>query len=324
MSFYGNVFYEFKNLFQKFKFINTGLDNSAVDINTLNSTVNGTTATENWDTLHIESGNRWIGLQSMPESGTHKGVNIFHRAPGGDVTATPTFALTNNTGTQLAADQAFETISLDIDSAGHVAKVNKITYQLPDSEAIVNNGLTSYYDDGGVSVNCAKVDGDDVVELVPGQEIDFATLQLNKKGLVSGFSHKTYKLPMSDAEKDYSELQERVGIAEETLENLVTTIPETYATIESTGSVDNFYIDPEGVENKFDSIAQGIGNLEQSSTLITGAESNTVSVSEQLTKLYEIIMQKTAEVSTFATAIEGLQARVKLLEKQVEELSATE
>lgn len=324
MSFYGNVFYEFKNLFQKFKFINTGLDNSTVDINTLNSTVNGTTATENWDTLHIESGNRWIGLQSMSESGTHKGVNIFHRAPGGDITATPTFSLTNTTGIQLAADQAFETISLDIDSAGHVAEVNKITYQLPDSDAIVDNGLTSYYDDGGVSVDCAKVDSDDVVELVPGQEIDFATLQLNKKGLVSGFSHKTYKLPMSDAEKDYSELQERVGIAEETLENLVTTIPETYATIESTGSVDNFYTNSESVENKFDSIAQGIGNLEQSSTLIVGEESNTVSVSEQLTKLYEIIMQKTAEVSTFATAIEGLQARVKLLEKQVEELSATE
>jgi hypothetical protein len=62
MSFYGNVFYEFKNLFQKFKFINSGLNNNAVDLNVLNSTVNGTTATENWDTLHIESGNQWIGL----------------------------------------------------------------------------------------------------------------------------------------------------------------------------------------------------------------------------------------------------------------------
>ena len=323
MSFYGNVFYEFKNLFQKFKFINTGLDNSAVDINTLNSTVNGTTATENWDTLHIESGNRWIGLQSMPESGTHKGVNIFHRAPGGDITATPTFALTNTTGTQLAADQGFETISLDIDSAGHVAGVNKITYQLPDSDAIVDNGLTSYYDDGGVSVDCAKVDGDDVVELVPGQEIDFATLQLNKKGLVSGFSHKTYKLPMSDAEKDYSELQERVGLAEETLGTLVTTLPETYATIAGTGTTNDFYSNPEMVEDKFVSITQGIGNLESSSSVITG-ETTALPISDQLITLYEIIAQKTAEVSTFATAIEGLQARVKLLEKQVEELSATE
>lgn len=323
MSFYGNVFYEFKNLFQKFKFINTGLDNSTVDINTLNSTVNGTTATENWDTLHIESGNRWIGLQSMPESGTHKGVNIFHRAPGGDITATPTFSLTNTTGIQLAADQAFETISLDIDSAGHVARVNKITYQLPDSDAIVNNGLTSYYDDGGVSVDCAKTDGDDVVELVPGQEIDFATLQLNKKGLVSGFSHKTYKLPMSDTEKDYSELQERVGLAEETLGTLVTTLPETYATIAGTGTTNDFYSNPEMVEDKFVSITQGIGNLESSSLVITG-EHAALPISDQLITLYEIIAQKTAEVSTFATAIEGLQARVKLLEKQVEELSATE
>jgi hypothetical protein len=45
MSFYGNVFYEFKNLFQKFKFLNSGLDESNIDIDTLNSTVNGTVAT---------------------------------------------------------------------------------------------------------------------------------------------------------------------------------------------------------------------------------------------------------------------------------------
>lgn len=322
MSFYGNVFYEFKNLFQKFKFLNSGLDESNINIDTLNSTVNGTVATQNWDTLHIDTGNRWIGLQSMPENGAQKGVTIFHRAPGGTTSAEASFApFSEGDATVLNADQKFETLSLNVDSAGHVASVGKVAYQLPSSADIVNAGLTSYYDSRGIEVECAKAEGEgDVIELVPGQEIDFTTLNLTSKGIVSGFSSQTYKLPMSDSEKDYADLSERVEQAEITLGELVENIPTTYSTIESVGVVDDLYSTPPE-ENKFASITQGIGNLQQSSALITNDNETVVPISEQLIQLYNIVAQKTAEVATFATAIEGLQARVRLLESQIEELT---
>lgn len=328
MSFYGNVFYEFKNLFQKFKFLNTGAESATVDPALINSSVHGTTATQNWDTLHIESGNHWIGLSSLPEDGNHKGVQLFHTAPmTNPAELHSSFVPTETAGTVLKADQAFETIALKVDAAGHIADVETKIYQLPNSHDMVQAGLEQYHYDV-LSRSCIKAkdepDGGAMVELSPGQELEALSLNFTDKGLLTGFTTRTYKLPMSDAEKDYSEMQERMTQAEETLTELVEEIPNTYTTIAATGVVDDFYTNPEEQAEKFESITKAIGNLETSSQLMFPEETHVENLSAQIAKLYDIITQKTAEVSTFATAIEGLQARVKLLEKQVEELSTTE
>lgn len=328
MSFYGNVFYEFKNLFQKFKFLNDGADNAKVDFTTVESGDSGTVATQNWDTLHMISGNHWIRLSELPTAGTRKGVQLFHAAPNTtSVKVHNTFAPTETEGVVLKADQAFETVSFNVDPAGHIAGVKTTTYQLPDSHEMVQAGLEKYHYDI-LSRQCIKAkdepEGGGLVELTPGQELEVLSLNYTDKGLLTDFTTRTYKLPMSDAEKDYAEMQERMTQAEKTLTELVEEIPNTYTTIADTGVVDDFYTNPEEQDEKFESITKAIGNLEASSQLMFPEATHVENLSAQIEKLYDIITQKTAEVSTFATAIEGLQARVKLLEKQVEELSATE
>jgi hypothetical protein len=146
---------------------------------------------------------------------------------------------------------------------------------------MVNAGLNDNHDDGlgkDVLMASGEDDNSDYVELTPGQEIDVLKFTVSKKGIIETFSTKKYKLPMSDTEKDYSEMQERMGKAESTLEELVTSIPETYATIADTGTTNDFYSNPETVEDKFVSVTQGIGNLERSSSVIAG-ENTALSIS---------------------------------------------
>jgi hypothetical protein len=61
MSFYGNVFYEFAQLFRHFMFKNSGYNNNTIVTTKPKDTE--AIAQERWDILTMDTGNRWIILQ---------------------------------------------------------------------------------------------------------------------------------------------------------------------------------------------------------------------------------------------------------------------
>lgn len=325
MSFYGNVFYEFKNLFQKFKFLNTGLIEDNVNIPTTNSTVNGTTATQNWDTLHIESGNRWIGLSSMDEGGNHKGVTIFHRPPGGTSTTYSSFIPGDQNGMQLSPEQGFSTLAFALDNAGHVSNVETVSYQLPAAVDIVNKGLTTYHG-GGAFKACIKAEGEEEsaedVTLTPGQKLEILQLNVTDKGIVSGFTTRNYILPMSDTEKDYAEVIDRLGNVELTVNDMVDNIPKTYATIANVGVVEDLYNPNSEEENKFITLTSSIGNLEKSTAQLDSSAANTLSVAEQITKVASIANQAEATAVSYGLSIKYLESEIENLKNEVASLKA--
>lgn len=157
---------------------------------------------------------------------------------------------------------------------------------------MVNAGLNDNHDDGlgkDVLMASGEDDNSDYVELTPGQEIDVLKFTVSKKGIIETFSTKKYKLPMSDTEKDYSEMQERMGKAESTLEELVTSIPETYATINKVGIIDDVYNPDSSQTEYFASITKAIGNLEASSAAISGENTRVYSAADQLTAMNQLI-----------------------------------
>lgn len=325
MSFYGNVFYEFKNLFQKFKFINTGLNNERVGLDTINSTANGTTATENWDTLHIESGNRWIGLQSMNEDGSHKGVTIFHRAPGVEGEVHSSFRPVESEGTVLNADQSFDTMSIKVDNSGHVSTVDYVTYKLPSAKGIVESGLDTQFS-GGTHKSCFSANGEeDGVEdviLEPGQIIKALSLDVTEKGIISGFTSRNYKLPMSDTEKDYTEVTGRLDEVEKTVSDLVENVPKTYATIENVGSISDLYQPDNEDENKFKSIAQSIGNLERSTEVLDPELIGVLPVADQIQLIASIAKGAEATALSYGLSIKYLESEIDRLQKEIDALKA--
>jgi hypothetical protein len=61
MSFYGNVFYEFAQLFRNFVFKNNGFNKTTLVTNKPADAE--AVAQERWDILTMDTGNRWIVLQ---------------------------------------------------------------------------------------------------------------------------------------------------------------------------------------------------------------------------------------------------------------------
>lgn len=325
MSFYGNVFYEFKNLFQKFKFINTGLNDERVGLDTINSTVNGTTATQNWDTLHIESGNRWIGLQSMDENSLHKGVTIFHRAPGIEGETHNSFTPVEKEGTVLNAEQSFDTMSIKVDNSGHVSAVDYATYKLPSAKGIVESGLDTQFS-GGTHRSCFSADGEEEgvedVILEPGQTIKALSLNVTEKGIISGFTSRNYKLPMSDTEKDYAEVTGRLDDVEKTASDLVENVPKTYATIETVGSISDLYQPNNEDENKFKSIAQSIGNLERSTEALDPELVGVLPVADQIRLVASIANSAEATALSYGLSIKYLESEIVRLQNEIDALKA--
>lgn len=320
MSFYGNVFYEFERLFFKFKFLNS--DNDNVEIEPADS-VNGTEATERWDTLHIDAGNRWIKMASMDEGSTRKGVTIFHAAAGGDTTYEKDIISPimleegENSDIQLDNNQAFEVPTVVYDNAGHIVSMDTKIYQLPD------NSLTEYFEDGA-EANGFQVDSstdmsdEDYTILAPGEKVVVDCLKLTSNGIVESIDKKYFKMPASDAEKDFTDLKDRMEIVEETLEE----IPETYASLQLTGSIDDLY-NESGViadDNKFTSLTAAMGDLETSKNTVTGSQmlAQSMPIADQIIKVYELA---SGVNQALGNRISTMDARIEELEKKIKELS---
>jgi hypothetical protein len=132
MSFYGTVFYEFERLFFKFKFKNALDNEDTTDLRSIDS-VDGITATERWDTFHIDTGNRWIKLASMDEGGERKGVTLFHAEAGPAKQEQSAMELIElekeeTPDVRLGIHQAFKVPSIVYDNAGHIVSTNTTTY----------------------------------------------------------------------------------------------------------------------------------------------------------------------------------------------------
>lgn len=329
MSFYGTVFYEFERLFFKFKFQNVEDTVDTVDINALDS-VDGITATERWDTFHIHSGNRWIKLTSMPEGGEVKGLILSHAAAGPAKEETipfePIELEEGETATVLDATQAFKVPTITYDNAGHIVSAETSKYQLPDPTEVVQSGMTDYFeeplDKQGIEHSIEVPEDPEaagVVVLEPGQIVATTKLSISEKGTVTKVEDVLYKMPASDAEQDFAELSERMDAVEETLEE----IPETYATLELTGAIDELYR-PEGEsavgsEDRFVSLTTALGNLEDSKLTISPTENLTksMSVSEQLIAIYKLA---SGVNEALGNRISTLDAKIKELEKEIETL----
>lgn len=327
MSFYGSVFYEFERLFFKFKFKNVADDVDTVDLRDIDST-DGITATERWDTFHIDSGNRWIKLATMPEGGERKGVTLFHAEAGPSKHEQSTMEVCEleegqTPDVNLGAHQVFKVPTIAYDNAGHIVSADTTIYQLPDPNEVVSDGMEKHFDEDvspqGFEHEYEKFPDDDesYVVLEPGQPVVVNKFLISDKGIVTGVEPVFYKMPASDAEQDFAELSERMDAAEETLE----AIPETYATIESTGTIADLYyggmdtaINP---SERFASLALAIGNIEESGREITGNIRDIPSVASQLKTTHELT---TALSLTTSTAIGELTKKVEDLVRRVEAL----
>ncbi len=331
MSFYGTVFYEFERLFYKFKFKNAADTVDNVDLREIDS-VDGTVATERWDTFHIDGGNRWIKLASMPEDDERKGVTIFHGAAGGTQTTVdaiePQEVDEENPITpdvQLEAQQCFKVPTISYDNAGHIAEVTTKIFQMPDPQKVIEQGMPIHFEDGPVTPQGFEHESEEFPEeeeayvvLEPGQKVVVNKLIVSEQGVITGVEPVYYKMPASKSEQDFAEFAERL----ETIEEFVEEVPTIYATQELTGSTDDLYYDSteSAVDdiNRFASIATAIGNIEESNRKITGEYRTAGSLTQQLIAVYELASSINASLTNLLSQQD---ARIQALEREVEELT---
>ena len=324
MSFYGTVFYEFERLFYKFKFKNVADTEDTVDLRDIDST-DGVIATERWDTFHIDSGNRWIKLATMPEDGQRKGVTIFHADAGPTKESFSTMNLVDlaegqQPDVELDIHQAFNVPTVSYDNAGHVTGIENTLYRLPEPQKIITDGMMSQFDSditpqGFEHEGEFPADDAEYVVLEPGQPVAVTRFLVNDKGVVTGVEPVYYKMPASDAEQDFAELDQRMDEAEAQL----TTIFSDFAPYAITGMPGDLY-DEGSTVNKAETITQAIGNIEDSNYEIFRDRNNVASLAAQLKQVFQVASAVSVSSSTaigeLATRVDELTARVEALEKQ--------
>ena len=136
-SFYGNVFYEFGQLFHRFCFKNKGKNSEDVPKDNIADQFEKT-AQERWDILEFSTGNKWIGLKENKD-----GVEIFHNKPGQEKTNTSGFSPVNQSDeafTPLTSGGKFSTYDLKFDTTGHLASAIKKNYILPSGQINIGTG----------------------------------------------------------------------------------------------------------------------------------------------------------------------------------------
>ena len=327
MSFYGTVFYEFERLFFKFKFKNAADTIDTVDLNSIDS-IDGITATERWDTFHIDGGNRWIKLASMDEGGERKGVTIFHAEAGPAKHSFSTMDLKEldegeSPDVELGIHQAFNIPTLSYDNAGHITGIENTLYRLPEPQQVVTDGMESFFEEDvtlqGFEHEWEFPEEEEAYEtLAPGQPVAVTRFLVNDKGVITGTEPVFYKMPASDAEQDFAELDERLSIAEED----IATIKRDYTPLEITGDIQNLYYPTEDSfvvgEDKFQNIVDAIGNIEESGRLMAEDIRQIPSLAEQVKTTYESIsalsITQSMSISELTKQLESLTKRVEALE----------
>lgn len=236
MSFYGNVFYEFAQLFRHFMFKNSGYNNNT--ILTAKPKDTEAIAQERWDILTMDTGNRWIVLQ-----GSEDGVTFSHAGPGAaefkpQVKTIDNYSL-DGSGTSgapyvLNYDETFSmpTFTFQFDKAGHYVTrtVSNVHFKMPpapDPEKLYEAGAPDLMAENTTAVGFNKVtSASGATELKAGDVFSTNTITLTDKGTVKNINTKYYKLPISETEKDLTTLTNAVNKLQDTVDD----IPDKYAT----------------------------------------------------------------------------------------------
>ena len=187
MSFYGQVIYEFTKLFNVVSFKNAGLEvdnNFGSDTDTA---LHRFKADERWDTMHIETGNRWIRFVADTDA---QHCKVYHATPGKKASTTWGFTWVENPEkvtekTILPPGAVLQVYENRYDAAGHYVDSAKVNYQLPASEIDINNGTIVTSDS---STNQLHFLGDTWVNL-EGKKSQTS----KKKPDRLYFKHKTYR-----------------------------------------------------------------------------------------------------------------------------------
>lgn len=215
MSFYGNVFYEFEQVFFKFKFLNNS--SQEVDLEPSNSG-DGTLATERWDTFYMNAGNRWIGMQAN-ESG-EKGVTLFHTGPGDETTPLETLVATGSDN-KLSAGQTIQVPTIEVDNAGHIASSSLNSYTLPEASEIIDEGMVERFEEGTEIASINQSDAKNAeIELTPGSVIEVSNLVVNSKGVIKENKPIYIKMPADKMDQNFDEIYSRLDMAEEDIDAL--------------------------------------------------------------------------------------------------------
>lgn len=355
MSFYGNVFYEFEHLFFKFKF--KGSDSDNVSLNNIDS-MNGTFAEERWDTFNLESGNRWIGIQSMTETGSDRGVTLFHSAAGPEKHEIKPIKIMpeENDGIQLETSQVLNIPTIKYDNAGHIVTTEDKKYKLPNATTIVENGLNNNFDSNFsiITINPdVPANPTNITTLAPGQIIAAPQLEITNKGILKNTETIFYKLPESDAEADYNELRERMSTAEQDIQDInvylttysyedlaervtmaeqdiitnlehcdneIADVKEKYATLEHTGLISDLYSKDSVIQeaDHFASLTKALGDLEASALKI-----NVKNAGKSVSIADQLIaIQKsvTDQAGAYVTALTALTNEIDSLKKRISAL----
>ena len=236
MSFYGNVFYEFAQLFRNFVFKNNGFNKTTLV--TSKPADAAAVAQERWDILTMDTGNRWIVLQ-----GNQDGVTFSHAGPGAaeskpQVKAIDNYNLVGNgtSGTPyvLNYDETFSmpTFSFQFDKAGHyVTKTASDVYfkmpPAPNPSELYEAGAPDLMTENATAAGFNKVaPASGATELKSGDTFATNTITFTDKGTVKAVKTNYYKLPVSETEKNLTALTDAVNLLQQDMK----AIPNTYAT----------------------------------------------------------------------------------------------
>ena len=136
MSFYGNVYYQLIDAFYKAAIKNNGKNkNDFIPNDSPDEAID--LANGRKGEITLDTGNRWIRLSSSDEDGTNAYYIVWHGQPdpmadnehsGFDIVTE------NDKATKLISGGYFSTDVVKYDDAGHISKIDKKYFQLPDPD----------------------------------------------------------------------------------------------------------------------------------------------------------------------------------------------
>lgn len=287
MSFYGSVYYQLVDAFNRIVFNNKGpkkttFPTTALDEETVENAQGRTSK------IKINTGNRWLAISKDNESD----YSFWHTAPNAEAkTIISAAELVDENGKSITTSTLKSKIkgsTIKYDEAGHVVGAEKnITFELHPKPATADNKTFTPFDKSS--------SGTGAIELAPGDYIKIVSVKYDDLGHLTTTQEKVYQLPMSETEKNIEEIQKAIEDLQAKDISLSSTDQDfeqriTYA--ESAIDVQNSHLGsyntlfPEKGElggGFFDAF----GSVEQVRTKVFGDSASTKTVSDALSEIYD-------------------------------------
>ena len=202
MSFYGSVYYQLVDAFNRIVFNNKGSKKTTFPVNPISQETTES-AQGRASKIKIGTGNRWLSLTQDAEGD----YSFWHTAPNNDAKNLISAAeLVDENGDSIDVPTLKSKIKgsvIKYDEAGHVVGAAKNTvFDLhPRPSNMSNSTLTPFN-------TTEEVPG--ATELSPGEYIRITAFDYDDLGHLTTTSERIFKLPMSDTEKDISDVQEAI------------------------------------------------------------------------------------------------------------------